>query len=95
MMAAPVTTETNLDFGTPVALFLTAPRQPNSTRDQFVYDVSKHGQCFLILTHEKQAGTPSMTMVLNRAAKLNTMTLAAGKQGRTSDCKQCWLPRTQ
>jgi eukaryotic-like serine/threonine-protein kinase len=63
MMAAPVTTGTNLDFGTPVPLFQTAPRQPNSSRDQFVYDVSKDGQRFLILTHVKQAGTPPMTVV--------------------------------
>jgi Tol biopolymer transport system component len=71
MMAAPVTTETNLDFGTPIALFQTAPRQPNSSRDEFSYDVSKDGQRFLILTHEKQVGTPPMTVVLNWAAKLN------------------------
>jgi len=71
MMAAPVTTETNFDSGKPVALFQTAPRQPSSSRDQFVYDVSKDGQHFLILTQVKQTGTPPMTVVLNWTAKLN------------------------
>ncbi|SRR6266480_287 len=71
MMAATVTTETNFDSGKPVALFQTAPRQPSSSRDQFVYDVSKDGQRFLILTQVKQAGTPPMTVVLNWTAKLN------------------------
>jgi len=71
MMAAPVTSETNFDSGNPVALFQTAPRQPSSSRDQFVYDVSKDGQHFLILTQVKQPGTPPMTVVLNWTAKLN------------------------
>jgi Tol biopolymer transport system component len=71
MMGAPVTTETNFDSGTPGALFQADPRQPNSSRDQFVYDVSKDGQRFLILTQVKQAGTPPMTVVLNWTAKLN------------------------
>ena len=71
MMAATVTTETNFDSGKPVAMFQTAPRQPSSSRDQFVYDVSKDGQRFLILTQVKQAGTPPMTVVLNWTAKLN------------------------
>jgi hypothetical protein len=71
MLATPVTTETNFDSGTPVPLFQAAPRQPSSSRDQFVYDVSKDGQRFLILTQVKQAETPPMTLVLNWAAKLN------------------------
>jgi len=71
MTAAPVTTETKFDSGTPIALFRAAPRLPTSSRDQFVYDVSKDGQRFLILTQVKQAGTPPMTVVLNWTAKLN------------------------
>ena len=71
VMAAPVTTETKFDSSTPIALFQAAPRQPTSSRDQFVYDVSKDGQRFLILTQVKQAGTPPMTVVLNCSAKLN------------------------
>jgi hypothetical protein len=71
MMAATVTTATNFDSGKPFALFQTAPRQSSSSRDQFVYDVSKDGQRFLILTQVKQAGTPPMTVVLNWTAKLN------------------------
>jgi len=70
MMAAPVTAETNFDSGTPIALFQATPRQPNSSRDQFVYDVSKDGQRFLILTRVEQPGTPPMTVVLNWTAKL-------------------------
>lgn len=70
-MAAPVSTETNFDSGKPVALFATAPRQPSSRRDQFVYDVSKDGERFLILTQVKQPGTPPMTVVLNWTAKLD------------------------
>ena len=71
MMAAPVTTETNFDSGTPIALFQATPRQPSSSRDQFVYDVSKDGQRFLILTQVKHVGTSPMTVVLNWTAKLN------------------------
>jgi len=70
MMATPVTTETNFDSGTPAALFQATPRQPTSSRDQFVYDVSKDGQRFLILTRVEQPGTPPMTVILNWTAKL-------------------------
>ena len=71
MMAAPVTTGTNFDVGTPVVLFQATPRQPVSTNDQSVYDVSRDSQRFLILTQVKQAETQSMSVILNWAAKLN------------------------
>jgi len=71
MMAAPVTIATNFDAGTPVALFQPNLRQPASSRDLFVYDVSRDGQRFLILTQVKQAETAPMSVILNWAAKLN------------------------
>jgi len=71
MMAAPVTTGGNFDSGRPVSLFQATPRQPISSRDQFVYDVSKDGQHFLILTQRKQADAQPMTIILNWTAKLN------------------------
>jgi serine/threonine protein kinase/Tol biopolymer transport system component len=71
MMAAPVTTGANFDSGTPVALFQTTPRQPISLNDQFVYDVRRDGQRFLVNTPTKQAETAPMSVVLNWTAKLN------------------------
>jgi Tol biopolymer transport system component len=71
LMAAPVTTGANFDAGTPVALFQATPRQPVSLNDQFVYDVSRDGQRFLINTEVKQAETEPMSIVLNWTAKLN------------------------
>jgi serine/threonine protein kinase/Tol biopolymer transport system component len=71
MMAAPVTTGANFDVGTPAALFQATPRQPVSTNDQFVYDVSREGQRFLILTQLKQPETAPMSIILNWTAKLN------------------------
>jgi serine/threonine protein kinase len=71
MMAAPVTGGTNFDAGTPVTLFQTTPREPVSTTDLFVYDVSQDGQRFLINTQVKQAETEPMSVVLNWTAKLN------------------------
>lgn len=71
MMAAPVTTGANFDSGTPVALFQTTPRQPISLNDQFVYDVSRDGQRFLVNTPVKEAETAPMSVVLNWPAKLN------------------------
>ena len=71
MMAAPVMTGANFDAGTPVALFQVTPRQPVSSRDQFVYDVTRDGQRFLILTRVKAAETQPMSIVLNWTAKLN------------------------
>jgi eukaryotic-like serine/threonine-protein kinase len=53
MMAAPIITAPNFDAGSPVALFQTTPRQPVSRNDQFVYDVSRDGQRFLVLTQVK------------------------------------------
>jgi len=70
MMAAQVTTGATFDAGTPVALFQTNPRQPISNNDQFVYDVSRDGQRFLINTPIKQAETQPMSIVLNWPAKL-------------------------
>jgi Tol biopolymer transport system component/tRNA A-37 threonylcarbamoyl transferase component Bud32 len=71
MMAAPVTSGANFDAGSPVALFQTTPRQPVSFTDQFVYDVSRDGQRFLINTPVKQAESAPMSVVLNWPAKLN------------------------
>ena len=71
MMAAPVVSGTNFDSGTPVALFQTAPREPVSVMDMFVYDVSRDGQRFLVNTQVKQADTQPMTVILNWTAKLN------------------------
>jgi Tol biopolymer transport system component len=71
MMAVPVTIGANFDVGAPVALFQTTPRQPVSTNDQFVYDVSRDGQRFLIVTQVKQTETAPMSVVLSWPAKLN------------------------
>ena len=71
MMAVAVTTGANFDAGTPEALFQTTPRQPVSTNDQFVYDVSRDGQRLLIITQVKGAETAPMSVILNWYAKLN------------------------
>jgi eukaryotic-like serine/threonine-protein kinase len=71
MMAAPVTTGATFDAGVPVALFQATPRQAISTNDQFVYDVSRDGQRFLINTPVKQADTQPMSIILNWTAKLS------------------------
>jgi len=71
MMAAPVTTGTHFDAGTPVALFQSTPRQPVLVYDLFVYDVSRDGQRFLINTQVKQADSAPMSVILNWPAKLD------------------------
>jgi len=71
MMAAPVVTGAKFDAGTPVALFQATPRQPVSVNDQFVYDVARDGQRFLVNTQIRQADTKPMSIVLNWTAKLN------------------------
>ena len=71
IMAVPVTAGANFDSGTPVALFQVTAWQPFSSRDLFVYDVSRDGQRFLINTQVKQAETAPMSVVLNWTATLN------------------------
>jgi Tol biopolymer transport system component len=71
IIAVPVTTGANFDAGPPVALFQATPRQPVSTNDQFVYDVSKDGQRFLFLMLVKEAETVPVSVVLNWTAMLN------------------------
>lgn len=71
IMAASVTAGANFDSGTPVALFQATPQQPVSTDNLFVYDVSRDGQRFLIITPVKQPETQPMSVILNWAAKLN------------------------
>lgn len=71
VMAVPVTTGVTFDAGPPVALFQAIPRQPISFYDLFVYDVSRDGQRFLIITPVKQAETQPMSIILNWPAKLN------------------------
>ena len=70
-MAVPVTTGANFDSGTPVTLFQATPRQPIPLYDLFVYEVSRDGQRFLIITPVKEAETAPMSIVLNWMAKLN------------------------
>jgi eukaryotic-like serine/threonine-protein kinase len=71
MMSVPVTTGPNFDAGAPVALFQATPRQPVPLYDLFVYDVSRDGQRFLIITPLKHAETQPMSVVLNWPAELN------------------------
>jgi eukaryotic-like serine/threonine-protein kinase len=71
MMAAPVTTGATFDAGSPAALFQTTPRQPVSTNDHFVYDVSRDGQRFLIITQVKAKEAAPISLILNWTAKLN------------------------
>jgi Tol biopolymer transport system component len=71
IMAVPVTTGDNFDTRPPIVLFQATPRQSVSTNDQFVYDVRRDGQQFLIATQLKQAATEPMSIILNWAAKLN------------------------
>ena len=61
MMAAPVTIGANFDAGPPVQLFQSTPRQQVSVQNQFVYDVSRNGQRFLINTQLKQAPSPCLS----------------------------------
>src|SRR5882762_2359030 len=70
IMAAPVTTGANFDASTPVALFQAVPRQPVSTNDQFVYDVARDGQRFLILTQVKRPESRPMSVIRNWSARL-------------------------
>jgi eukaryotic-like serine/threonine-protein kinase len=71
LMAAPVTTGASFDNDKPIELFQTTPRQPVSTNDQFVYDVSRDGQRFLVLTPVKQAESAPISVIVNWPAKLN------------------------
>jgi eukaryotic-like serine/threonine-protein kinase len=71
VMAVPVTTGANFDSGTPLTLFQATPRQPIPLYDLFVYEVSRDGQRFLIITPVKEAETAPMSIVLNWMAKLN------------------------
>jgi hypothetical protein len=69
-MSAPVTAGANFDARTPTALFQAYSREAASaTSEQFLYDVSKDGQHFLINTQIKSATAP-MSVVLNWASKL-------------------------
>jgi serine/threonine protein kinase len=70
MMAVPVTTGAKFDPGTPIMLFQATPHQPVTNADQFVYDVSRDGQRFLINTPVKQTETAPMSVILNWPAKL-------------------------
>jgi len=70
MMAVPVTIGADFDSGTPAALFQATPRQPIPIYDLFVYDVSRDGQRFLIITPVKEAETAPMSVVLDWTAKL-------------------------
>jgi eukaryotic-like serine/threonine-protein kinase len=71
MMVAQISTTPNFDASSPVALFQTTPRQPVSRNDQWVYDVSRDGQRFLVLTQVKQAATAPISVVLNWTGMLN------------------------
>ena len=70
LMAVPVATAGNFDAGAASALFQASPRQPVSSRDVFVYDVSRDGRRFLINTPVKQGETPPMSVVLSWAMEL-------------------------
>jgi Tol biopolymer transport system component len=70
VMAALVTTGTNFDAGTPVALFQATPRPPVLVYDFFVYDVSRDGQRFIVNTPAKQADTQPMSVLLNWSTRL-------------------------
>jgi len=70
MMAVPVTIGANFDASAPVALFQAVPRQLVSTNDQFVYDVARDGQRFLILTQVKRPESRPMSVILNWSARL-------------------------
>jgi eukaryotic-like serine/threonine-protein kinase len=71
MMAVPVTAGVKFDPGTPIVLFQATPRLPVTNADQFVYDVSRDGQRFLINTPVKQAESAPMSIILNWTGKLN------------------------
>lgn len=70
MMSVAVTPGANFDASAPIALFQATPRQPVPIFDLFVYDVSRDGQQFLIITPVKQAETQPMSVVLNWRAEL-------------------------
>ena len=59
------------NLATSIPLSLSLPRQASSANDEFVYDVSRDGQRFLIITQVKHAETEPMSIVLNWPAKLN------------------------
>jgi Tol biopolymer transport system component len=78
MMAAPVTTGTNFDSGTPVALYQANPREQVSLNDVFVYDVRRDGQEFLINTKVRQAETAPMSARSELGCKGEQLIIAAG-----------------
>jgi len=71
VMAAPVTTGTKFDAGTPIVLFQANPRDLVATSEQFTYDVTGDGQRFLINTQMKQTDNLPMSVVLNWSQKLS------------------------
>jgi len=70
IMAAPVSTRTSFEAGTPVALFQANPQEMVATSEQNVYDVSRDGQKFLVNTKAQQANTQPMSIILNWTASL-------------------------
>lgn len=71
LMAVSVKTGTNFDAGTPTVLFQAYLRESAlATSEQFLYDVSRDGQKFLINTQLKSAITP-MSVVLNWMSEMH------------------------
>jgi Tol biopolymer transport system component len=84
MMAVPVATGVKFENGTSVALFRATPRQPIPIFDLFVYDVSRDGQRFLIITPVKQTEstpTASTPRLVPRSAERNSYHPALQSRG--------------
>ena len=70
MMAVAVTTSPGFAAGSPVALFQTHRRQPDSSLDVFSYDVSRDGQRFLIDTKVDETNAAPLSVFINWASEM-------------------------
>jgi hypothetical protein len=69
-MAAEVRSGAGFDVGSPVALFLTHPRQPISAMDFFSYDVTADGQKFLVNTKVDTSNSAPLSVILNWSSEM-------------------------
>jgi hypothetical protein len=70
VIAVPVKAAGNFEAGAPVTLFQTHTRQPISMMDAFTYDVSSHGQKFLINTRMDETNAAPLSIILNWASEM-------------------------
>jgi serine/threonine protein kinase/Tol biopolymer transport system component len=70
LMAADVRTAAGFEVGSPIAVFLTHPRQPISAMDFFSYDVTPDGQKFLVNTRVDVSNSAPLSVILNWSSEM-------------------------